>query len=270
MSESTPTPVPLVAIVGDQLRHRWYVERLRSDPRLELRGVVVEQKRPRPSGATAAESETIASHFEERSRAEKRFFGSSPRVDEAGVESLPVEHGRSNDESVARWVHQREPRLLTLFGCSIIREPLLADFEGRTINIHLGLSPYYRGAATNFWPLVNGEPECVGATVHIATLQVDAGPILLQRRPHMEADDGPHDIGCRALISGVDGLVDAIASFDADDPGGQPQKPGGRLYKNADFHAGAVDEMRRRFREGMIPDYLDHREERDRRFPIVE
>ena len=32
------------------------------------------------------------------------------------------------------------------------------------INVHLGLSPYYKGSATNFWPFVNNELQFLGVT----------------------------------------------------------------------------------------------------------
>jgi methionyl-tRNA formyltransferase len=157
-----------------------------------------------------------------------------------------------------------------LLGSSIITEPLLVDFDMRTINIHLGLSPYYRGTATNFWPLVNGEPECVGATIHLATLSVDAGPIIRQRRPPMEPEDGSHDIGCKALIEGTNAMRDAISDYASGTVDLVPQSGGGQLYKSSDFHPGAVEEMRRRFADGLIPEYLSHKAERDAAFPIVE
>lgn len=269
-TESPEQPVPLVAVVGDQQRHRWFASRLMADPRLDLRGVVYEQKRARPEGATEAENELIADHFQQRTDAERRYFGEAPEWAELEVPSLGVAFGESNEPSVADWVERAAASHLALFGCSIIRDPLLSAFEDRTINIHLGLSPYYRGSATNFWPLVNGEPECVGATIHLATLKVDAGPMLRQARPAMTADDGSHDIGCKAIIDGTAALTEAIAAYAAGELEPVPQQPGGRLYRNADFTPDSIVEMRRRFAEGMIPAYLADREARDAAFPIVE
>lgn len=137
------------------------------------------------------------------------------------------------------------------------------------MNIHLGLSPYYRGAATNFWPLANGEPELVGATIHLATLTVDAGPILRQARPEIEAGDGAHDVGCRALAAGIAALRDALPAYARGDLEPVAQEPGGRVYKNVDFHARAVAQMRERLASGMLREYLDDAEARRARFPIV-
>jgi hypothetical protein len=254
--------IAAVAIVGDHLRHRWYAEQVAGDPRVDLRGIVSERQRPAPEGASAEEDALIADHFAARTRAEQAFFGSASPFEELGVPVLTVPTGGAN--AAADWLEPLGASVLLLYGCGIIREPLLGRFE-RAVNLHLGLSPYYRGHATNFWPLVNGEPECVGATIHLATADVDAGPILRQARPAIAAEDGSHDIGCKALAAGVEALLAALA--DGREP--VPQRPGGRVYTHADFHAGAVAELRSRFAAGMIPAYLERKAERDARFPIV-
>src|SRR5690606_39404976 len=54
-----------------------------------------------------------------------------------------------------------------VFGASYIRGPLIDYLVARgAINIHMGVSPYYRGSSCNFWALYDGRPEYVGATIH--------------------------------------------------------------------------------------------------------
>lgn len=267
------TRVPAVALVGDQLRHRWYATLLADQPGVELRGVVSERQPPQPGGATPEEDELVADHFARRREAEERHLGSARDWAGLGTPVLAVARGDTNTELVADWVRALEPDVLLLYGCGIVRAPLLDLYPGRAVNIHLGLSPYYRGHATNFWPLVNGEPECVGATVHVATLGVDAGGILRQARPAMNSDDGSHDIGCKALVAGARALLDSLPAYAGGELQPVPQPPGGRVYRHADFDAApgaAIAELRRRFAEGMIPAYLERKAERDARFPIVE
>lgn len=261
-----------VALVGDQLRHRWYATLLADEPGIDLLGVVSERQPSQPGGGTAEEHELVADHFARRRDAEKRHLGSAREWDALGVPTLAVERGETNTELVSGWVRELDPDMLLLYGCGILRAPLLDVYAGRAVNLHLGMSPYYRGHAANFWPLVNGEPECVGATVHVATLDVDAGEILRQARPAMEPGDGSHDIGCKALVAGARALLDALPAY----AGGRlpvPQQPGGRVYGRADFEAAAdeaISELRRRFAAGMIGAYLEQKASRDARFPIVE
>jgi methionyl-tRNA formyltransferase len=268
VAEVAVSPVGVVAIVGDQLRHRHVLRQLEQHPGIELRGVVVETKRPRPTDERPELDAVLVEHFAARTRAEEVFFGELEAWRPA-ADVRPVPFGGSNDDAVAAWVLAREPHALVLFGCSIIREQLLERLPERVVNLHLGLSPYYRGAATNFWPLVNGEPECVGATVHLATLSVDAGPILRQTRPEMAADDGSHEIGCRAILAGAEALSGGLVDYVGGRLPAVPQSAGGRVYRNADFHAEAVQQLWRNLDEGLISWYLAEKEARDARRPIV-
>jgi len=261
--------IQVVALAGDFLRHRWYAAQFATDPRFELRAVVSERQPPARSGDTVEEERLIAEHLALRDQTEERYFGRAPSWEDL-AEVRRVERGETNEAPTAEWVRSFEPRYLVLYGSSIIKTPLLDWFDGRTVNLHLGLSPYYKGHATNFWPLVNGEPECVGATIHLATLSVDAGPILRQVRPAIGLGDDNHDIGCKAIIAGSAAHRDALAAFGAGELAPVPQQAGGRLYKRADFNAAAVVELRRRFADGMIPRYLEQKSERDARYPIVE
>jgi len=258
----------IAVVTADQRRHAWFVGELAGDPRLRLEGVVREAKRPRRRGETEARDRLIVAHLAARDEAEERYFGAAAGLD---VPMLDVAWGESNDQSTADWVTGLEADRLVLFGSSIIREPLLQLFAGRTVNLHLGLSPYYRGTASNFWPLVNGEPECVGSTIHLATPAVDGGPILRQTRPEVLAEDGSHDVGCKALVAGTAAMREALVVHAAGEArmSPQPDEGGGRLYRSSDFHPGAVEQLHRRFADGMMPEYLAHKAERDRAFPIV-
>jgi methionyl-tRNA formyltransferase len=181
-----------------------------------------------------------------------------------------VPFGGSNDDAVADWVLEREPAAICLFGCSIIRDQILEQLPQRVVNLHLGLSPYYRGAATNFWPLVRGEPECVGATIHLATLDVDAGPILRQVRPVLEVADDAHVAGCRTISEAANALVEVLPRYVAGDVTPVRQGAGGLVFRNRDFDAAAVQELWNRLEAGMIGDYVAEKSARDARFPIVE
>ena len=48
----------------------------------------------------------------------------------------------------------------------------------KTINIHMGVSPYYRGTDCNYWTLVDDNPHLVGATIHMISKGLDSDQIL--------------------------------------------------------------------------------------------
>ena len=225
------------------------------------RDLVRESKGDRPT--------VMAEHLRERDEAEARYFGDHRELDHPSV--LDVGVGESNAPETHAFLEKLSPDVVLLFGTSIIEPPILSDYEGRILNMHLGLSPYYRGAATNFWPLVRGEPECVGVTVHHAILKVDAGAILHQVRPELAPDDGPHDVGCKAIVAGARAVVSTLERFRQAPSQGAPQERGrGLLFRRRDFSAEAVEQMRANFRAGMLPRYLASKAERDAAHPLVE
>jgi folate-dependent phosphoribosylglycinamide formyltransferase PurN len=259
--------LPIVIITGDQLRHNYFVDRL--NVHFDVRGVVSESVYQPKIEGRAKEVRDLRRHFEEREQAERRYFSSSEQMTLPQGWLLRVPKGEANSDPVFEWIMKKDPQFLVLYGSSIIRERLLNTFKNKTINMHLGLSPYYRGSGTNFWPLVNGEPELVGVTIHLATLDVDAGAILKQVRPEIAPEDRNHDIGCKAISTGIEAMIHTIKEFAAGKIEPQPQREGGRLYKRADFNVEAVRRMWRNFDEGMVEAYLAEPERADR-YPIIE
>ena len=69
--------------------------------------------------------------------------------------------------------------IYVVFGSSYIKGELV-DFlvKQKAINIHAGISPYYRGTDCNFWALYDGNPHLVGSTIHLLSKGLDSGPIL--------------------------------------------------------------------------------------------
>lgn len=259
----------VVLLTSDQRRHRYAARSLAQS--LDLVGVVSEPK-PAAAGAPAPEpgeeADVVRRHFRERDEAEERLLG-EPAF--PAVERLEVPTGEINGEAVFRWVSERRPDLLLLYGTRIVKDPLLAAWPGRIVNLHLGLSPYYRGSGTNFWPLVRRQPECVGATIHLAVRQVDAGPILAQVRPDAQVSDRCHELGTRTLMRGLAELPRVLRLYAEGrlQPAAQDLARG-QVFRNRDFHAGAVREMWQHFDTGMMAEYLDQAAQRRAAYPIVE
>ncbi|MCP4660810.1 MAG: hypothetical protein GY856_35860 [bacterium] len=256
-------------LTSDQRRHLFAAGRLAAAT--DLVGIVSEAK----SSAVSAEPadpddrEVVRRHFRERDEAERLLLGEPDAFPDVPV--LRLASGEVNQPAPYQWVKERAPEVLVLYGTSIIKPPLLTDYTGRLVNIHLGLSPYYRGSATNFWPLVHRRPECVGATVHLAVAKVDAGPILAQVRPPARAEDRAHELGTKTLMGALEVLPQLVAGYLAGtiEPTAQDLSSG-RALRNRDFNAAAVRSMWEHFATGMMAEYLADADERRRRFPIVE
>jgi hypothetical protein len=73
---------------------------------------------------------------------------------------------------------------IVLYGCSYLSAGLLDTLERRrAISVHMGIAPFYRGAAANFWAAYDGHPWLIGGTAHFLVAKPDAGPVLFYSRP---------------------------------------------------------------------------------------
>lgn len=262
----------VLLLTGDQLRHRYAAQRLAQS--VDVCAIVSEEK-PKPAQAastdvSAADRMILADHFRQRDEAENRLLGIEYAF--PAVPLLRLSNGEINSPAVYSWVQQHNPDVVILYGTGLIRSPLLDLCPGRLINLHLGLSPWYRGAGTNFWPFVHGEPECVGATIHLAVAKVDAGPILAQVRPRWAPGDGIHEGGTKALMAAVEAMPDVITAVADEQHTTSEQAQDlsrGRVFRQKDFNADAVRTARHNVESGMIERYLADEQARNQRFPIV-
>jgi methionyl-tRNA formyltransferase len=128
--------------------------------------------------------------------------------------------------------------LAFIFGTDIIKDPLLSCLPQDRVNLHLGLSPWFRGSATLFWPFYFLQPQFAGATFHQILPEADAGQILHQCVPDLRPGDGIHDVGVRTVQSAQLALGKLLDSYA--DRGGwayQEQRSTGRLFLTRDFQS---------------------------------
>jgi methionyl-tRNA formyltransferase len=253
-----------IVLTSTSLRHRFLVHAVAS--RLDVVGVWQEAKRfaPLELPGSPEDRAAIANHFLGRDISEREYFGAheSLRLSPA-VNRREVAPGGCNEPSEVAAMRALAPDVVLVFGTEILRDEVIASFRGNLINLHLGLSPYYRGSGTNFWPLVNREPEYVGATIHYLDAGIDSGPIIAHVRPEMRATDGPHDVGNRTIIAAATALTQVALAHARQPVAATPQGRDGRLYLRRHFTADAVRQCYRNFSDGMIADYLANRVQRD-------
>ena len=83
-----------------------------------------------------------------------------------------------------------EAEVVALAGFMTVLSPAVLDaFPGRVLNTHPSLLPSFKGASAVADALAAGV-KVTGCTVHVATAEVDAGPILAQEAvPVLPGDD---------------------------------------------------------------------------------
>ena len=112
------------------------------------------------------------------------------------------------------------------FGQKIGRD-LLNAFPVGIINLHPSLLPALRGAAPVQWSVINHDAE-TGVTIFRLVEEMDAGPILVQRRTAIQPDETADELLQRLARVGCDAARAAVEILKAD-PGapGTPQDPAG-------------------------------------------
>ena len=212
-------------------------------------------------GATLVEK-----HFYERYLAERKFFAGN---DVFHAPTIPLLHKEVNLRYTYDAVASFKPEAIFVFGASIIKEPLLSVVPpGRRINMHLGLSPYYRGSGTNFWPFANGELEYVGATLLHLDAGVDSGDIVAHVRPGIEPGDTVHTAGCKTIRGGADAFVRCIARLEKGlelPRVKQWEVPNARYYRRKDVTPEALARYHENMRSGLVQRYAAEGPKRDLR-----
>jgi phosphoribosylglycinamide formyltransferase-1 len=126
------------------------------------------------------------------------------RARQANIETRVLDHREyedreSYDSALGDLVEEFEPGLVILAGFMRILTPeFVQRFRGRMFNIHPSLLPKFRGLHTHERAIEAGEKEH-GASVHFVTEELDGGPLILQVRVPVEADDTPDSLAARVL-----------------------------------------------------------------------
>jgi hypothetical protein len=262
----------IVILTSSELRHDFFRKAVALAPGIEVLRAYREglEKSLRTTIDLARPGAELQDrHLVLRELSEQDFFGHFVKLTPDHSKPVSVARGGVNDPAVCEEIRQLGPDFLVAYGPSLIRDPLLSAYAGRFLNVHLGLSPYYRGSGTNFWPLVNGEPEYVGATFMHLDAGVDTGPILHQMRARIFAGDTPHQIGNRLIGDMTAVYIEVIRRAGALGPGIRiPAPPGARVYRSRDFTPEAVETLYANFRGGLVDRYLAEQATRERRAPI--
>jgi len=192
-----------------------------------------------------------------RNKTESEMFAGN---DYFQADTLPVLYKEANLAYTYKVVKEFNPELMFVFGSSIIKEPLLSLLpKGRFINLHLGLSPYYRGSGTNFWPFINQELDYVGSTLLSLDNGIDTGDIIAHVRPEFELTDNVHTIGCKVIKNSVGRLInimEAVKSGSKINMVKQWEAENPKYYRNADFNEGILKTYYNLLNAGLVKKYI--------------
>ena len=182
-------------------------------------------------------SDVMQTYFNNVIGAEKSLFGDIS-FSKSNVRTLSIKSGDLSKLDREALSSALDSDVYVIFGASYIQGWLI-DFlvEQNAINIHMGLSPYYRGSSCNFWALYDGNPSFVGATIHKLSKGLDSGPMLYHCIPKYRTGDDPFVYTMRSVDVAQMSLVSRIANGQIFDmkPVEQDKSLEVRYTRNADF-----------------------------------
>jgi phosphoribosylglycinamide formyltransferase-1 len=101
------------------------------------------------------------------------------------------------DHQLMAEIDEYKPDLVVLAGYMRILSPaFVAHYHDRLLNIHPSLLPKYPGLHTHRQAIENGDSEH-GTSVHFVTDELDGGPVILQAKVPVFADDSEEEVTAR-------------------------------------------------------------------------
>jgi methionyl-tRNA formyltransferase len=176
----------------------------------------------------------------EKLNAEKLFFGGSEELfnqhqSRFFCETVSSSVGSINNKFYIDKIKSLAPDLIIVMGSCLICSEIIS-IPKYIINMHTGLSPYYRGGYTNLWPILNDDYGYFGVTVHTMSSGIDSGEIVYTARPNISLEDNYGSINAKAIIMGSDLMVATINHIKNDDLVTKKQWLYGNLFHNHHFN----------------------------------
>ena len=182
-------------------------------------------------------------------KSEINVFG-SVEFTRNNVKTLSIKSGDLNKIDLSILTDALDSDYYIVFGSSYIKGDLIKFLVNHNAyNIHMGISPYYRGSSCNFWALYDGMPKYVGATIHMLSKGLDSGDMLYHVLPKVREYE-PFDLGMEAVKAAHESLVYMIETKNINkyQPIKQDNSLEIRYTRNADF----TDDVAKKYLQSML------------------
>jgi len=246
---------------GNHPRHKYLIRLLKDNG--YLNALIIEKREnfipSPPENLDNLIKEYFLTHFEKRDQAEVEVF--DLKINEIEFESvncLEILPGEINNQNTIDFISKNQPDILITFGIGILHHNFLSVAPKEIWNIHGGLSPWYKGAITHFWPSYHLEPQFTGCTIHYINSKIDAGAIIHQTPAVLEYNDGLHQLSCKSLKTALQAILpllrliknsNSIKAFN--------QKSTGKLWLKKDWTPHHLKLIYELYEDKIVNAYLD-------------
>lgn len=248
----------ILLLTGSHPRHLYLVNKLAklgivAAQVIEKRGAFIPQT---PANLEQVDRENFIRHFAERDEAEHRHFQCNDTIN-FDIPTLEVSKSTLNSEKTIDWVKAQSFDLAISYGVHMLSKELLEVMPEHSWNIHGGLSPWYKGNTTLFWPFFMLRPNWAGMTIHRLSTRLDAGDIVHHAVPLLAYGDGLHDVACKAVVQVTKDLVQILQKIPLEEIQYLPQKGNGKLWIGTDWMPQHLRLVYNVYQNDIVDQYLD-------------
>lgn len=121
----------------------------------------------------------VVPYLSKKAKKRKADLINKYRLDDTPFNTTACSHVSSvNDDDCLQYLQKLKPDIVLINGTRIISKKILQCVTATFINMHVGITPWYRGAHGGYWALYNNDAENFGTTIHLVDAGVDTGGIL--------------------------------------------------------------------------------------------
>ncbi len=142
---------------------------------------------------------TVSAVISNRPDAAGLDYAKAQSITTAVVDHKTFSDRDSFDKALAERIDDYKPDFVILAGfMRILTSGFVEHYRNKLINIHPSLLPKFKGLNTHQRAIDAGEKEH-GASVHFVTAELDDGPVIMQAKVNILADDSAESLAARVL-----------------------------------------------------------------------
>jgi methionyl-tRNA formyltransferase len=150
-------------------------------------------------------------YFDQVNKSELKFFKQSNYLKKI-ERTFILQQGDLNYLENKDLIDFMKSDIYIVFGASFIKGWLLKFLKKKkAINIHMGVSPYYKGSSCNFWALYDNNINMIGSTIHYLSEKLDGGDMIMNIYPNVRYKSG-FDYTMRSVLDTHNIIFDLIRS----------------------------------------------------------
>ena len=133
------------------------------------------------------------------------------QLDTTKIPAEKVKHADTvNDDVCIEYIRTFQPDLILVKGTRIISKKILECTNAPFINMHVGITPRYRGVHGAYWALANNDRQNAGTTIHYVDAGIDTGNVIAQQRIEISAKDNFVTYPLIQIAAGIELLKEVI------------------------------------------------------------